>query len=93
MTIATALQAADETHAKREDAGFDQAALDDAARTGLANGEFEETEDEASTVVEEFYPDDEGNNESEGKLKPSLADKLGSKLSRPSNAISHEVTP
>lgn len=93
MTMAEALQAAGETHAKREDAGFDQAALDDAARTGLANGEFEETEDEASTVVEEFYPDDEGNNESEGKLKPSLADKLGNKLSRQSVKTFQEVAP
>ena len=93
MTMEAALQAAVEIHDKRQESGFDQSALDDAARTGLANGEFEETEDEAEPVVDEFYSDDEVHSESEGKLKPSLADKLGSKLSRPSNAISHEVTP
>ena len=92
MTMAEALQVASDTHAKREEAGFDQAALDEAARTGLANGEFEETEDEAVTVVDEFYPDDDGN-ESEGKLKPTLADKLGNKLSRSTSTSVQEVAP
>ncbi len=82
MTMAEALQAAVATHDKRQESGFDQSALDAAARTGLANGEFEETEDEAGTVVEEFYPDDEVHGESKEKLKPSLTDKLGSKLSQ-----------
>lgn len=37
--------------------GFDQAALDEAARQGLALGEFEESEEEGVAVVQEFYPD------------------------------------
>jgi len=37
--------------------GFDQAALDEAARQGLALGEFEESEEEGAGVVQEFYPD------------------------------------
>lgn len=37
--------------------GFDQAALDEAAREGLALGEFEESEEEGAVVVQEFYPD------------------------------------
>lgn len=37
--------------------GLDQAALDEAARQGLALGEFEESEEEAVGVVEEFYPE------------------------------------
>ena len=36
--------------------GFDQAALDDAARLGFACGAFEESEEEGAAVVEEFYP-------------------------------------
>lgn len=36
--------------------GLDQAALDEAARQGLALGEFEESEEEGVEVVEEFYP-------------------------------------
>lgn len=37
-------------------AGFDQAALDEAARQGLAQGAFEESAEEGAAVVEEFYP-------------------------------------
>ena len=37
--------------------GLDQAALDEAARQGLALGEFEESEEEGVEVVEEFYPE------------------------------------
>ncbi len=37
-------------------AGFDQVALEHAARQGLANGAFEDTEDEDGDVVEEFFP-------------------------------------
>ena len=41
--------------------GIDQQALDEAARQGLALGAFEESEEEGEAVVEEFYPDGEGN--------------------------------
>lgn len=37
--------------------GFQQEALDEAARRGLALGEFEESEEEGAVVVQEFYPD------------------------------------
>lgn len=37
--------------------GFDQAALDEAARLGFAFGAFEESEEEGAAVVEEFYSD------------------------------------
>ena len=90
MTMAEALQVASDTHARREEGGFDQAALDEAARTGLANGEFEETEDEVGTVVEEFYPN-EGlacDSDPQSKQTPSLIDKLGSKLSVQTGAVS-----
>ena len=90
MTMEAALQAAVEIHDKRQESGFDQSALDDAARTGLANGEFEETEDEAGTVVDEFYPEEVlgGGCETQGTQRPSLADKLGSKLSGQAGAVS-----
>ena len=38
-------------------AGFDQAALDAAARAGFANGAFEDSPDERAAIVEEFYPE------------------------------------
>ena len=42
--------------AERLAAGFDQSALDNAAQLGFANGSFEDTPDEGSEIVEEFYP-------------------------------------
>jgi hypothetical protein len=42
---------------KSEQAGVDIKALEQAARTGLSNGAFEDTEDEVPAIVEEFYPD------------------------------------
>ena len=43
-----------------KDAGFDQTALDEAARQGFANGAFEELDEDGPAVVEEFFPDEQG---------------------------------
>ncbi|KVT93166.1 phage capsid protein [Burkholderia ubonensis] len=51
-----ALIEAKELDARRREAGFDQAALDAAARLGFANGAFEDSPDERAAVAEEFYP-------------------------------------
>jgi hypothetical protein len=40
--------------------GLDQAALDEAARQGFANGAFEDSPDDAPAIVEEFYPSEIG---------------------------------
>ena len=48
---------------ERKALGFDQAALDDAARAGFAAGAFEESAEEGAAVVEEFYPDEEADGE------------------------------
>lgn len=42
----------------RKNSGFDQVALDEAARRGFAAGAFEESEEDGAAVVEEFYPDE-----------------------------------
>jgi hypothetical protein len=55
-TLEEAITQARETDARRRAAGFDQAALDAAARAGFQNGAFEDTIEDASAVVEEFYP-------------------------------------
>ncbi|BBP45103.1 hypothetical protein THMIRHAS_04760 [Thiosulfatimonas sediminis] len=47
-------QAIDE---QRQAMGYDQAALDRAAKKGYQQGAFEESSDEAMDVVEEFYPE------------------------------------
>lgn len=56
MNLVEAVQSAQAVYGQREAGGFDQFALDAAARAGFANGEFEESEEEGLAVVEEFYP-------------------------------------
>lgn len=61
-----------ELDARRRATGFDQTALDAAARAGFANGAFEESAEESAAVAEEFYPgesderDGEASERSEG---------------------------
>ncbi len=55
-TLEQALMEARELDARRRAAGFDQAALDTAARAGFANGAFEDSPDDRAAVAEEFYP-------------------------------------
>ena len=86
MTLAEALAEARQTDGERQAAGFDQMALDLAARQGLGNGAFEESEDEGGAVVDEFFPEEDaipetGNPQPTEKAqestgKPSLRDKL-----------------
>jgi len=67
-------------------------ALDLAARQGLGNGAFEESEDEGSAVVDEFFPVEEGAGAGAGNEVPtpvatnanSLADKLEQRVRRSS---------
>ncbi|ARP95246.1 recombination directionality factor [Bordetella genomosp. 13] len=57
MTLAEAIRDAQRLDAQRREAGFDQDALDKAARLGFANGAFEESVEDVPAVVEEFFPD------------------------------------
>lgn len=81
----------------RHASGFDQAALDAAARQGFSAGVFEESEEEGAAVVEEFFPDEferpatgnfDGDDMAGGVaqptngIKPGLADKLNMKAAR-----------
>ena len=52
-----AIVEARELDARRRAAGFDQVALDAAARSGFANGAFEDSPEEQAAVAEEFFPD------------------------------------
>jgi hypothetical protein len=73
-----------EVNEQRKASGFDQAALDDAARAGFANSNFEESEEEGPAVVDEFYSEpqnDDGASDSPPAptatgTKPTLKDKL-----------------
>jgi len=46
-------------NANRKACGFDQQALEDAARLGFGNAAFEFSEDEIPDVLEEFYSETE----------------------------------
>lgn len=82
-TLAEALDAAKVVVEARQVTGFDQAALDEAARTGFAAGAFEESAEEGAAVVEEFFPDEQYDAEPQSRQsgrdtnsKPSLGSKL-----------------
>lgn len=56
MSMEQALIQAQQVAEQRQQSGFNQEALDAAARLGLSNGAFEEDEEDTGAIVEEFYP-------------------------------------
>lgn len=56
MSLNDAIPVAKQLHQEKQQAGFDQTALDNAALRGYANGLSEDLEDDAQGVLEEFYP-------------------------------------
>ena len=85
MTLEEAISEAKARHETRNSIGFDQKALEQAAREGFENGAFEETEDDIPDVLEEFFPvegsEDSTTSKGNNSGKPSLQDKLDSKAS------------
>ena len=84
-TLEQAVAEARRKDAERRESGFDQEALDEAARKGFANGAFEELEEDVPAVVEEFYPQDVPTGAVEGVPDvpaTSLRDKLNGKVTR-----------
>jgi hypothetical protein len=59
FTLGEAIVRAKELDGERRAAGFDQTALDEAGRAGFGNGAFEESGEDGSAVVDEFYASDE----------------------------------
>ena len=65
-------------------------ALDAVARQGFSNGAFEDSDEEAESVVEEFYPETQWGSVTDGSVMPSagatpantLADKLEARVRR-----------
>ncbi|BCQ66849.1 hypothetical protein PEQA60_08390 [Pseudomonas sp. Eqa60] len=80
MDMSEALQKASELDKQRQTAGFDQRALDDAARRGFGNGAFEDSEEDSHVVIEEFFVNSEpASTSSQDESQPapnSLAGKL-----------------
>ena len=87
-SLEEAVAHAKELGVQRKAAGFDQAALDEAARKGFANGAFEELEEDVPAVVEEFFPE-AGNSDSDHAAIPepaSLRDRLEAKVHPAANS-------
>jgi hypothetical protein len=97
VTLEEALADACNLNEQRQAAGFDQAALDAAARAGFANGAFEDAEDEGEALVEEFFPEGEASpvtgsgssaeGRSEPPARPSLRDKLDRKAQQAESLV------
>ncbi|WP_129972386.1 MULTISPECIES: hydrolase or metal-binding protein [unclassified Pseudomonas] len=87
LSMEDALLEAKQLDETRQAAGFDQAALDNAARLGFNNGAFENSEEETGVIAEEFSATTEVVH-SQTELQPvtpaktSLAQKLESQASR-----------
>lgn len=81
IDMSEALRAANELNEQRQTAGFDQVALDEAARHGFSNGAFEDSEEDSSEVIEEFFATENSERlphrpTQQPSAKPSLAEKL-----------------
>ena len=80
MDMSEALVSASELDSRRQAAGFNQAALDEAARRGFGNGAFEDSEEDVGAIIEEFFASPAPASESQsGTASPapsSLAGKL-----------------
>lgn len=88
MTLEQAIVEARAKDAQRKDSGFDQEALDEAARRGFANGAFEELDEDVPAVAEEFYPEAgaAGSEMKATKERPArLSDRLQDKVARIGN--------
>lgn len=76
VSVEEALTEAKRLEADRLEAGFDQVALETAARQGFSNGAFEESDDEGDSVVEEFYPEGDGAPENVGSASTVFTEKV-----------------
>ncbi len=80
LSLEEAITEAKANDSNRKAVGYDQAALDSAARAGFANGAFEDSAEEVAEVVQEFFPETGGaiatGDARSGPIKPSLLEKL-----------------
>ncbi|MEO7068068.1 MAG: hydrolase or metal-binding protein [Rhodanobacter sp.] len=85
LTLEQAITEARTLDEDRKASGFQQDALDDAARKGFANGAFEDLAEDVPAVVEEFYPtaDQAANGDATtGLSPPNLRGRLEEKVAR-----------
>ncbi len=85
MTLEEAITEAKKNDTRRKEVGYDQDALDTAGSQGFGNGAFEDSDEEITEIVEEFFPEAGGDSGTGGadsnvtKIKPSLKEKLDRK--------------
>lgn len=93
LTLEEAISQAIDTNGKRKASGFQQNALDAAARAGFKNGAFEEDEAEISSVIEEFFQPE--NSELTTANRPSVSDvgQKGTLLEKLDKRINRLETP
>ncbi|OSO75024.1 hydrolase or metal-binding protein [Stutzerimonas stutzeri] len=80
MDMAEALVTASELDSRHQAAGFNQAALDEAARRGFGNGAFEDSEEDVSAIVEEFFASPDQASESQSSTASPAPSSLAGKL-------------
>ncbi len=59
LTLTETLSQAIQLDQQRQQAGFNQNALDEQAKLGFSNGQFEDSEEDGIDIVEEFYPEEQ----------------------------------
>jgi hypothetical protein len=104
MRLEEALHEARVLDSERFEAGFDQRALDKAARLGIGNGAFEDSEEEGIDILEEFYPETDkagsarrhtatnGTEATHGSATPLIA-KLEARVPTNRERRSHPIPP
>ncbi|NVZ27638.1 hydrolase or metal-binding protein [Pseudomonas gingeri] len=80
MDMTEALVTASELDSRRQAAGFNQAALDEAARRGFGNGAFEYSEEDVSAIVEEFFANPDRVPDKQSDTAAHAASSLAGKL-------------
>lgn len=87
QSIEDAINDAKRLDAQRQASGFDQAALDQAARAGFSNGAFEDNEEDGREVVEEFFSSEEqADTPAKAKPQPSASAAAATKTAKASDA-------
>ncbi|WP_404303087.1 hydrolase or metal-binding protein [Alicycliphilus denitrificans] len=92
MTLTEAIASAKCLHEERKTAGFDQDALDRAAREGLATGAFDESEEDGAAVAKEFYPDQTETDAKAGTAEHRFQRGLSQKLQEKAGRIGKPLT-
>jgi hypothetical protein len=85
LTLEQAIVEARQLDQQRRDSGYNQEALDEAARKGFANGAFEDLAEDVPAVVVEFYPATESTAADESAVREvatGLRGKLDEKVTR-----------